>query len=80
MGEPSPRIDLHAAHRREVHEHAAVDRREPRHRMAAAAHGEIRSLSRAKFTASTTSAVPEQLATSAGSPSCIALNSARTSA
>ena len=40
----------------------------------------IRSLSRAKLTASTTSAVPEQLATSAGSPSCIALNSARTPA
>ena len=40
----------------------------------------ISPLSRAKFTASTTSAVPVQLATRAGSPSCMALNSGRTAA
>jgi hypothetical protein len=38
----------------------------------------VRSFSRPKFTASTTSAVPEQLTVTAGRPMCIALNGSRT--
>ena len=48
-------------HRREVDEHAAVDRRQPGDRVPTTANATVRPCARAKLTASTTSAVPEQL-------------------